>query len=79
MSCLAVPLVCDDLSFGALLVYATLDEPAFEVTEQAYWGAAARMIGLSLHWRGLRLKLSRDSAASSSASARPIDGGGEPA
>jgi signal recognition particle receptor subunit beta len=79
VSCLAVPLVCDDLSFGALLVYATLDEPAFEETEQAYWGAAARMVGLSLHWRGLRLKLTRDPAASSSASARPIDGGGGPA
>jgi signal recognition particle receptor subunit beta len=58
-SCLVAPLYCDGVSFGALVVYASMDEPALGAAEREYWGTAATMTGLSLHWRGLRRKLAR--------------------
>jgi signal recognition particle receptor subunit beta len=60
---LAVPLSCDGTKFGALLVYARMDEPAFDETEQEFWTTAAHLVGLSLHWHSLRKKVQQAMAS----------------
>ncbi|MCP3936526.1 MAG: hypothetical protein GY708_14260, partial [Actinomycetia bacterium] len=56
-SVLLVPLGCDGLEFGSILVYATAADRAFDGTEQEYWTTAGTLVGLSLHWHALRRKL----------------------
>ncbi len=56
-SALVAPLHCDGLAFGSVIVYARVSEGAFDDAEIEYWSTAARLIGLSLHWRALRRKV----------------------
>ncbi len=56
-SVLLLPLGCDGLDFGAILVYSTASDRAFDGTEQEYWTTAGTLVGLSLHWHALRRKL----------------------
>jgi hypothetical protein len=62
-SCFIAPINCDGARFGALLVYGTVGEEPFEEAERDYWAAAASVMALSLHWRGLRRKLAGQRAA----------------
>jgi GAF domain-containing protein len=57
VSCLLAPVACDGARFGCLVVYATTEERPFDSVELAFWGAAGRSLGLALHWRALRKKL----------------------
>ena len=59
VSLLIAPLGCDDLSFGALLVYSRVSEPQFDDVEREYWKTASVLAGLSLHWRALRRKVTQ--------------------
>ena len=52
-----VPLACDGLAFGSIVIYARIAESGFDEVEQQFWDAVARFFGLSLHWRALRRKL----------------------
>jgi hypothetical protein len=66
------PVQCDGLPFGALVVYARVEEPALRPEELEFWAAAGTLCGLSLHWRALRRKVAQAGAtpaASSSAGA----------
>jgi signal recognition particle receptor subunit beta len=63
VSCVVAPVACDGTAFAALVVYGASDEPPFDEAERGYWAAAARLLGLSLHWRGLRRKLARSEPA----------------
>jgi len=56
-SCFVVPVSCAGTKFGALLAYSLLDERQFAPAELDFWATAAILLGLSLHWRGLRRKL----------------------
>lgn len=56
-SALIIPIGCDGLKFGSLVVYGRSNENAFDDAEQEYWKTSATLIGLSLHWRALRKKL----------------------
>lgn len=51
-----VPIACDGIQFGALVLYAGIGESGFEAVEKDYWSMAASLLGLSLHWRALRKK-----------------------
>jgi hypothetical protein len=55
-SVLVAPLGCDGLEFGAILVYGTCTQSAFDATEQGFWHTASKLVGLSLHWHALRRK-----------------------
>jgi GAF domain-containing protein len=60
---LIAPLRCDGLAFGSLLVYRLISESMPDQAELEYWNTAATLIGLSLHWRALRKKLTRANTA----------------
>ncbi len=65
-----VPIRCDGVGFGALVLYAAMNEPPIAPDERDAWTAAANVLALSLHWRALRRKVARgevQSAASSPA------------
>jgi len=66
------PVQCDGLPFGALVVYARVEEPPLRPDELELWAAAGTLCGLSLHWRALRRKVAQAAgtpAASSSGAA----------
>lgn len=63
ISCLVLPLSCEGLSFGALVVYGGVEEPPLEAAERDYWSIAASIAGLSLHWRALRQKVAQAGAS----------------
>ena len=54
---LIAPLSCDGARFGAALVYNYSDDRPFDEAEIEYWSTAARLLGLAIHWRALRAKL----------------------
>jgi len=59
----AAPLACDGIAFGGLLVYINVNEPPIDEAEAEFWRTAATLMGLSLHWRAMRRKLSQMQAA----------------
>jgi signal recognition particle receptor subunit beta len=63
VSCFVAPLCCDRLRLGAMVVYAGINERPFGPDEKEFWTVASRVVGLALHWRGLRNKLAEASRA----------------
>jgi signal recognition particle receptor subunit beta len=59
LSALIAPLALDGVGFGALVVYGAVQEPPPGSCETMFWETCAILTSLSLHWRGLRRKLSR--------------------
>lgn len=57
VSVLVAPLSCDGARFGTALVYNYSDDRPFDEAEIEYWSTAARLLGLAIHWRALRAKL----------------------
>lgn len=62
-SLLVVPVGCDGMAFGGLLVYSRVSEQSFDETECKYWATASVLVGLSLHWHALRRKVSQAMAS----------------
>ena len=58
-SILVAPLRCDEMEFGAFLIYSRISEPRFDDAEREYWKTASVLVGLSLHWHALRRKVSQ--------------------
>jgi signal recognition particle receptor subunit beta len=65
-----VPVGCDGMGFGAVVVYAAVGEPEIGTIEREYWSTAATLLGLSLHWRALRRKVAQPEPSSVGASGR---------
>lgn len=61
---LILPLACDGLSFGAVVVYVAGKEPPFDVAEREFWSTTSTLLSLSLHWRALRRKVAAAKQAS---------------
>lgn len=61
-----VPLRCDGLAFGSVIAYSQIAEPPIDATERQYWDSAGMFLALSLHWRALRRKVSKEKAAAAS-------------
>jgi hypothetical protein len=67
-SCFVAPIVCDRARFGALVIYGTMGEEPFGSAERDFWSAVSASLALSLHWRGLRKRLARQSAPAAAGS-----------
>ncbi len=62
---LIVPLAWRGTTFGALAVYAALDEDPLEAAERRFWSIAGRTLALALHWHGLARKVAKLQGSSS--------------
>lgn len=57
VSVMVAPLSCDGARFGGLVIYGYADDRPFDEAEIEYWSTSARLLGLAIHWRALRAKL----------------------
>ncbi|MBZ5638847.1 MAG: GTPase domain-containing protein [Acidobacteriia bacterium] len=72
LSALVAPLACDGAAFGALVVYGTVHESPPGSCERGFWEICSSLLSLSLHWRGLRKRLTRlETPAPASSSGSP--------
>lgn len=62
------PILCDGVGFGALVLYAALNEPPIGADERDAFTAASRVLALSLHWRALRRKVAKGGAEAAESS-----------
>ncbi len=63
VSALVLPLRCDGAAFGGIVVYIAVQESPPDDAEREFWTTCGTLISLSLHWRGLRRRLTQAAAA----------------